>query len=197
MISSGSIRVALGRFAAFGFFFVLTAAPVLAQEGEASPADSTTGWVFRWLNFAIVLAVILWAFKSAGPLFRSRAQEISERIAEGTRAREEAEQKRREVQEKLAGIDKEVTQIRADAKRSMEAEAERLKAMARSEAEAIERSAQAEIVAAERAARIELRSLAAQLAIERAEAVLRKELTPQAESALFRSFVAELERSAN
>jgi F0F1-type ATP synthase membrane subunit b/b' len=54
-----------------------------------------------------------------------------------------------------------------------------------------------EIEAAGRAARLELKALAARLAVERAEVLLSKEMTPQAETALFRTFVAELERSVN
>jgi F-type H+-transporting ATPase subunit b len=177
-------------------FFLLMAVPMLAQE-EPSPADSSTGWVFRWLNFAIVLALIVWAFRKAAPIFRSRADEISAQIEEGTRAREAAEAQRREAQAKMASIETEVAAIRADAKRSAQAETERLRAMAKSEAEAIERSAQAEIAAAERAALLELKMMGARVAIERAEAVLRQEMTPQKESALFHTFVAELERSAN
>jgi|SRR5208282_4169916 F-type H+-transporting ATPase subunit b len=189
----GRLRQALS----FGLFFLLAAAPALAQESEPSPADSTTGWVFRWLNFAIVFAIAVYGLRKAAPFFRHRAAAISERIAEGTRAREAAEQQRREAQAKLAGIETEVAEMRAEAKRGAQAEAGRLRALAKSEAEAIERSAEAEIAAAERAARLELKVLAARIAIERAEAVLRQELTPQAESALFRTFVAELERSAN
>jgi F0F1-type ATP synthase membrane subunit b/b' len=183
----------------FGFlcFVLAMAAPALAQENEPSPADSPAGSVFRWINFAIVFLGIAWALSKAGPHFRGHAEEISEKIAEGTRAREAAEQKQREAQAKLAGIDTEVTAMREDAKRAAQGEAERLRAMAKVEAETIERSAQAEIAAAERAARLELKFLAARTAIERAEAVLRKELTPQAESAIFRTFVAELERSPN
>jgi F-type H+-transporting ATPase subunit b len=187
---------ALRQAIRLGLFLFLAAAPAFAQESEPS-ADSPTSWVFRWLNFAIVIALIAWGFSKAAPYFRKHAEEISERIAEGTRAREAAEQKRREAQAKIAGIETEVAAIRAEAKESTKAEAERLKVMAKAEAEAIERAAQAEIAAAERAARLELKALAAKIAVERAEAVLRKELTPQAESALFRTFVTQLARSAN
>jgi len=84
-----------------------------------------------------------------------------------------------------------------EAKRSAEAEADRLKELARTEAEAIERAAQAEIAAAEHAARRELKAYAAELALERAEAQLRRDLTPQAEAVLFGTFVGQLERSLN
>ena len=63
--------------------------------------------------------------------------------------------------------------------------------------EKIERASQMEIEAARRAAHVELKALAARLAVERAETLLAKEMTPQAETALFRTFVAELERSVN
>lgn len=181
----------------FGGVFLLLAAPAFAQENSPSPADSTTGWIFRWLNFAIVVGLLVYAFGKAVPYFRRHADEISEKIAEGTRAREAAEADRRAAQAKLAGIDAEVAGLRVEAKRSAQAESERLRAQARAEAEAIERSAQAEIAAAERAARLELKALAARIAVERAEALLRSELTPQTEAALFRNFVAELEGSPN
>lgn len=190
-------RLLLRSLGSFGLLFLLLAAPALAQEGESSPAESPTGQVFHWLNFAIVFALIVYALRKAGPYFRSRSDEISRKIAEGARAREAAEQQRREAQAKLAGIDKEVAEVRAEVKHGAEIEAERLRALARTEAETIERATQAEIVAAERAARLELKALAARMAVDRAEIVLRQELTPNAEATLFRTFVAELEGSAN
>jgi F0F1-type ATP synthase membrane subunit b/b' len=186
------------RIAGFAFApFVWAAVPVLAQEREPSPADSSTGWIFRWINFAIVLAVIIYGFRKAAPSFRARADEIAQRIAEGTRAREAAEKQRAESQAKLAGIESEVAALRVEAKRGAEAEAQRIRALARTEAEMIERAAQAEIAAAERAARLELRTLAARLAVARAEATLRKEMTPESEAVLFGAFVAELEGRLN
>jgi F-type H+-transporting ATPase subunit b len=176
---------------------LFTVLPVLAEEGQPSAADSPTGWIFRWINFAIVLALVIYGFGKAAPHFRARAEEISERIAEGTRARERAERQRAEAEAKLAGVEKEVAELRAEAKRGVQAEVQRLRELARTEAELIERAAQAEIAAAERAARLELKSLAARLAIERAEARLRKEMTPQSEAVLFGSFVAELEGRLN
>jgi F-type H+-transporting ATPase subunit b len=187
----------LRRAASFGAFFLLLAVPAFAQQNQPSAADSPTGWIFRWLNFAIVVALIVYAFGKAAPSFRRHAQEISGKIAEGTRAREAAEADRRAARAKLAGIETEVAALRVEAKRGAQAETERLRAQAKAEAEAIERSAQAEITAAERAARMQLRALAAQLAVERAEALLRAELTPEREARLFRNFVAELEGSPN
>jgi F0F1-type ATP synthase membrane subunit b/b' len=177
-------------------YVLLVAGPVFAQD-SGSEADTTRGWIFRWINFGLLVALLVYGFAKAAPKFRRNSEEISRKIAEGARAREAAEQQRREVRTKIAGIEVEVAAMREDAKRGAEAEAERIRALAKSEAEMIEKAAQAEISAAERAARLELRSMAARLAVERAEQLLREQLTASDESTLFRTFVAELERSPN
>jgi len=186
---------------ALGFlaiFFALATVPAFAQEHEDSPADSTTGWVFRWLNFALVFGAIAYALvKYAAPAFRAQTDEISRKIAEGARAREAAERQRREIKIKLEGLDREIQQLRVDAKRDAEAEALRLRDMGRAEAEKIELAARAEIEAAGRAARMELKVLGARLAVERAEVLLKQELAPKSEAALIRTFIVELEGSGN
>ncbi|MGH9715450.1 MAG: hypothetical protein ACRD4R_01780 [Candidatus Acidiferrales bacterium] len=173
---------------------LLAAGPAFAQAGNT---DTTSGWAFRWINFVLLVALLVYGFSKAAPKFRKNGDEISRKIAEGARAREAAEQQRREVRTKIAGIESEVATMREDAQRGAETEAERIRALAKAEAEAIERAAQAEIAAAERASRLDLRANAARLAVERAEAMLREQLTASDESALFRTFVAEMERSPN
>jgi F-type H+-transporting ATPase subunit b len=181
-----------------GVWFVLMATPALGQESESSGADSTTGWVFRWLNFAIVFGVIgYFAVKKGAPYFRKHADEISEKVEEGARAREAAENERRKAQSKLDGIEREVAAMREEAKRAAEAEIQRIRALAGKDKEAVERGAQAEIAAAERAARLELKAHAARLAVERAEAALSGALAPDADAKLFREFVAGIGGSAN
>ncbi len=188
-----AVRAAIFSFSAL----LVTAMPVFAQENQPSPADSPTGAIFRWINFAIIVGLLVWAFGKAAPVFHRNARDIAEKIAEGTRAREAAEKQRAQAQAKLAGLAKEVAAIRADAKRGAELEVERLRELARNEAALIEKAAQTEIEAAERAAGVELKAVAARMAVERAEELLRKELTPATEATLVHTFVAELEGSPN
>ena len=176
---------------------VLMAAPAMAQEQTTDAATTTTGWVFRWINFAIIVALIVWGFSKAGPYFGRTAERISQRIAEGKRAREAAENQRRIVQEKMAHLDAEVAQLRADAQRANQNEAQRIRAMAKEEAQHIERAGHAEIAAAEHAARLELKAFAARVAIEQAEVLLREQMTAVTEAAVFRTFVESLEGSGN
>ncbi len=192
-----SARNVSRSIARFGLFFFFVAAPALAEESKPSLADAPIGQVFKWINFTIVLGLLIYAFSKALPYFRTHAEEISQKIAEGARAREAAEKRRGEAQAKLANIGTDVAEMRLEAKRAAVLEAERVRTSARAEADMIERAAQAEIAATERAARLELKMLAAGMAIERAEALLRQELTPKAEAARFGTFVAELEGGAN
>lgn len=176
---------------------LLTAGIALGQENRPSAADSPTGWLFRWINFGIIFALIVYAFVKAVPAFRSHREEISRQIQEGTRAREAAERDLREVQAKMAGIEALKAELRAEAKRAAEAESQRVRELAKTEAGMIEQAAQAEIAAAERAARTELRRFAARKAIERAKGILQDEMTSKAEAVLFGTFVTELQGSAN
>jgi F-type H+-transporting ATPase subunit b len=176
---------------------LLTAGTALGQENQPSGADSPTGWLFRWINFGIILALIIYAFLKAAPQFRSRREEISRQIQEGTRAREAAERDLREVRAKMAGIEALKAELRVEAKRAAEAEGQRVRELAKTEAGMIEQAAQAEIAAAERAARIELRAFAARKAIERAQGILQDEMTSNTQAALFGTFVTELQGSAN
>jgi F0F1-type ATP synthase membrane subunit b/b' len=186
-----SARNLVSSAARFAIAFFLFAAPVLAQE-EAKPKleDSPTGQVFRWINFVLVVVILLYLGRKAPAYFRGHAEEISQEIAEGARAREAAEKRRAEAQAKLATIGSEVAKMRDEARKAAVLEAERIKALAKTEAEMIERAAQAEIAATEHAARLELKTVVARMAVERAEELLRKELQPKVESMRFFEFVA-------
>jgi F0F1-type ATP synthase membrane subunit b/b' len=185
-----------GRVAAvFCSAILLTAGPVFAQEAAT---ESPAGRTFRWLNFAIVFALLAYVIvKYGAPSFRKRASQIAEKIAEGARAHEAAETQRREIQAKVANLQSEIEQLRVQGRRDAEEEAQRLRDTVRSESEKIEQAAHTEIEAAARAGRLELKALGARLSVQLAEAMLRQELTPQAEAKLFRSFVGELGRNVN
>lgn len=188
------MRRFLRTLSLLGWSAFLVAAPVLAQEGKPSPADSPIGWVYRWINFAVVAGLIIWGFSKLTPYFRQHAMEISGQIAEGARAREAAEAKSREAQAKMAALEGEISALRAEARRDSEAEVARLRAQTKEEAGKVEQSARMEIEAVERAARLELKSLVARMAVQRAEALLRDRITPQVEASLLKSYVAELNR---
>jgi F-type H+-transporting ATPase subunit b len=174
------------------------AAPALAATNPQEQAESPVGWVYRWINFSIFVGVLIYVFyKKTPPFFRRRQEVIGEAIAESSRAREAAERQQREIDEKMATLDAQVVELREHAKRESAGEVERIRALAKEEAKRIEQAAKFEILVAERAAQIELKALASRLAIERAEGLLRQQVTPHKERVLFSGFLTELEGIAN
>jgi F-type H+-transporting ATPase subunit b len=176
----------------------LGAAGARAAEGAAGPTTEAFTEIFKWINFAIVAALVIWVFaKKLPPVFRKNAESISSAITKATAAKAEAERQLRDAETKLANLQKEVTALRAEAQQEAAAEAERIRAATLSDEQKIGVAAKAEIEAAERAARKELKDLAAQLAVDGAESVLAKQLTPAAQESLISNFVKTLESRPN
>ena len=177
---------------------LLGAFPVLAASNPQAEAQSPVGWVYRWLNFAIFFGVIAYFLaKKSPPFFRKRQEAIEKAIAESARARQAAESREREIAAKMGTLPSEIARLRERSKQESAGEVERVRALAREEVKRIDQAAQLEILAAERAAQMELKTLAARLAVERAETLLEQGMSPRADAALFGRFLADLAGGAN
>lgn len=179
------------------FFFAVALSAHAAEEGGKAAAE-TADHIFKWINFAIVIGIMVWLFGKKLPgWFRSNAQSISAAITKATAAREEAERQVREAETKLAHLEEEIASLQAAAQREAATEAEHIRALTQTDAKKVGVAAQAEIEAAEHAARIELKALAASLAVDGAESLLAKQLTPAAQESLVDTFVKSLEGRPN
>jgi F0F1-type ATP synthase membrane subunit b/b' len=177
----------------------LTALPALAAEvAEEDPAVSSTGLIFRWLNFILVFGGIGYLIaKHGGAFFRANAKAISASITEASAAKADADRELREAEAKIARLGQEVAELREAARRDSTAEAERLRASGRAEIEKINQAARGELAAAERAAQQELRALAASMAVERAGELVSSRMNGEVRARMFHAFLGELGRSAN
>jgi len=175
----------------FALLFVVVS--VYGAEEGGSAAQERANEIFKWINFVLVAGGLFWLFgKVLPPKFRGNADAISSAITKATAAKAEADRQLREAEQKLAHLEQEVAQLRASAQREAEAEAERIRDVTQNDAQKIGVAATAEIEAAERAARLELKAIAANLAVDGAESLLAKQLTPQAQEALVSAFVKGL-----
>lgn len=180
----------------FVSFFCLALNSFAAEEGGA--ASARTSDFFKWINFAIVAGLLIWVFaKLLPPWFRTNAETISASIKKATEAKEAAERAVREAESKLAQLEQEITALRALAQQEAAGEAGRIRGLAKSDAAKIVAAAEGEIEAAERAARMELKTLAASLAVDGAESLLTKQLTPTAHESLVDAFVKGLDGRPN
>lgn len=179
-----------------GASLFFAAATFAAEEGGSNGGAATE--IFKWINFAIVAGVLIWVFaKVLPPKFRSNAESISSAITKAQAAKAEADRLLKDAEQRLARLEDEVRNIRAEAQKDAAAEAERIRALAKSDVEKVAIAAKAEIEAAERAARLELKAIAAKLAVDRAESLVSKQLTPQTQDALIAGFVKSLQGSPN
>ena len=175
--------------------------PALASVAHAAepggPPDVVTV-IFKWIHFAILAGLAYWLFlKVLPPVFRRNADNISSAITKATAAKLEAERKLREAAAKFAQLEQEVAEFRTQAQKDAAAELDRLRALTKVDVEKIQIAAKAEIEAAERAARVELKALAAKLAVDRAESLLVKELTPAVQENMISHFLQSLDRRPN
>ena len=168
-----------------------------AEQGE-SHAEQVVGFIFKWIHFVIVAGLVYWVFaKVLPPIFRRNADNISSAITKAAAAKAEAERQLKEAERRLAGLEQEMQHFRGEARAQATVEFERLRAMARNDVEKIRLAAKAEIEATERAARVELKALAAMLAVDRAESLVAKEMTPAVQEGMINRFVQSLEGRPN
>jgi F0F1-type ATP synthase membrane subunit b/b' len=181
-------------FASATLAMLVMAAPVFAAaEGSPSPADSTAGWIFRWVNFLIVAGLIVYLIRKIGtPQLKERAKEIGMEIQQAAESRDAAAHEREAAEKRLAGVQQEIAGLRDMAGHDEAQELERLEALIRTDVERIKHAATLEIAAAERTARLELKAAAARMAVARAEGMLREQMTREKQAGLLSTFVKQL-----
>ena len=185
----GLVVCALGLFSA--------AAAFAAEEGGSS-AERSTEMIFKWVHFVILAGLVYWVFgKLLPPVFRRNADNISSAISKATAAKVEAERRLQEAVTKMGNLEREIAEFRAQAQRDAAAEVERLRAATVLDVGKIRAAAKTEIEAAERASRVELKELAAKLAVDGAESLVAKQMTPAVQEAMISSFVQSLEGRPN
>jgi F-type H+-transporting ATPase subunit b len=176
--------------------FLLALTAHAEEAGSASQQSAEN--LFKWINFALVAAVIVWLCVKKGPgFFGRRADAISSDIQKSTEAKKKAELQLQDAETKLRNLEKEVAAMRAGAQRESAAEADRIGNLTVTDEQKITEAGKAEVDAAERAARLELKALAANLAVRGAESLLVKQLTPAAQEALINNFVKTLDGRPN
>ena len=172
-IAATTICLAIVGLAAVGF----------ASEGGGGAHHPDTGaqlkdFAWRALDFAILVAILVWALKKANVkgLLADRRANIEKALREATAAREAAERKFAEYSDKLAKANKEIEEIREAITREGEAEKARIIAEAKLAAEKIKEQAQQAAGHEVLKAKAELRKEAAKLAVQLAEQTLREKI---------------------
>ncbi len=147
--------------------------------------------LFLGINFAIIFFAIAIPLSKRGPkIIRSRSQTLRHDLETAREATRDAQARLSAVEAKLAGLDEEMRNFRAQVEQESLEDEKRIKAALGEESARIVAAAEQEIGVAAAQAKRGLRNFAADLAIEHATRQLA--LTPEADRAVIAEFVSDL-----
>ena len=163
------------------------------ESKQESSEDSLLMW--KWANFAILVIGLGYLIgKNVPPLFRKRAQEIEQSIADAARQKKDAEARAAAMDQRLASLGAEIEQLRSDARAQATAESQRIGKETQDRLARIQSQSAAEIAMLTRAGRDQLRRYAAGLALDLAEQRVRSRVTPDTQGTLVDGFLQDLHR---
>ncbi len=149
--------------------------------------------IWQWTNFLILIGALGYLVaKSAGSYFYSRTDLIRKGIAEAAKMKSEAEAQARAMEQRLAGLGKEVEALKAEAARELAAESDRIAQSTAASLNRIQENTAQEIQALAKTARMELKSYAASLALSLAEQQLRESIDDTVNGRLADGFTTSL-----
>jgi F-type H+-transporting ATPase subunit b len=174
----------------------------VAHPGEPPHADGDhtektyfgiPGWILKIANMALFIGILVYFV--SGPVkkaFRERGEAIQRANEEARERRVKADRMASDIQARLAAIEAEVRAIHERAQAEGERQKKELIAAAEAESQKILQAARNEVDNRLKHARSELTAYAGELASERAEAILREEITEQDQKKLFRDSLQQV-----
>jgi F-type H+-transporting ATPase subunit b len=154
-------------------------------------STETADIVFEYLNAGVLAALLLYfAAKTLPTVFRNRTSTIQKELSDARSATEEASVRLNSVEERLAKLDGQIAEMKAQAERDAVAEEQRFRAAAEEEKNKILASAEQEIASATQQAQRHLQHYAAGLAVE--QAAKRLVITAETDRLLIKNFAQRL-----
>jgi F-type H+-transporting ATPase subunit b len=163
------------------------------EEIEKIEKQERKDLIYKTINFVILLGAIIYFLKKpASDFFAARTAAIRKGMADAEAARDAAQKRLGEIEQKMAHLSEEIAALRANAVKEDSAEAEHLRLATAAEEVKILAAADAEIDVKTRQARQELKAYAAKLAVDLAEERLKGRMNAAAQGKLLDSFVEDL-----
>ena len=180
----------IGAYALVGVLGLAAAA--YAAEGGGTEV-TTMDWVWRIVNFAIILGVLIYFLKKpVQTMLRKRIEDIETALAEAKRAREEALKRLAEVEARLKDKDAEVQSLVKLAEENGRKEREQIIADSAKAGESILASAKENIDAELLKAKDALRREAALLAVEMAEKIVKENIKKEDQNRIVEEYIAKV-----
>jgi len=174
-------------------FFFLFYGMALASGGHEGGDLSGDLWdlFFRFINFALLVIILIWALKKVDvkKFFSARIEEIRQRLNDLKKGKEEAENRYRDLESKLKEFEGKRKDIIEQFKNEGLAEKEKIIAEARERVKQIIEQAELTIQQEIQSARDRLKQDVVDLAAQKAEEIISKELTEEDQDRLVNEFI--------
>lgn len=181
-------------FIAILLMSIFVAGLSFASPTEDEEGSHLIGWVWKVINFAIlVFLIVKFGGKPLKNFLRQRTELIEKTLSEAKQAKEIAEKALKEVEERLKYKDKEVEEIIASSRLSGEKERETIILEGERLSKKIIEQARSNIDFELKRAKEEIKAEAAELAIELATKKIRDKLTPEEQKKLLEESLMKLE----
>lgn len=168
--------------------FTAVSSVFAAEEGGH---DSGSGMLWRIVNFAILAAGIFFIARyfNLKDFFASKRESIKKELEQARLAKEEAEEKAKEFEQKLSLLDKRIEEIYKEIRSEGEIEKKRIIEEAVRLAERIKEQARLAAEQEIKKAKEEIKGELAKVAVDMAEEILRSELTAADHERLIKEYL--------
>lgn len=166
-----------------------------AQASSAEGASPWDSWLLLWRVINTIALVALLGYFLKKPLvsfFAERKTSIARDLEQAKELRDAAERIIEEYKEKMAGMEKELERMRAELKKSADAETEKVVAGAERMAQAMVEAARVSAEQELRKAKISLKNEAVEMAVQLAETLIREKINEQDRKRLTEDYLVKV-----
>lgn len=172
---------------------LLVTAPLMASEGL--PDGYWFELTAKVVNAGAFFGLLFWLLrKPIAGMIQSGREELERKLKEAEEKEQLADKRLQEIDARMAGLESEVRELLEKTDQAANREKETIIAKAREEADKIRHNAQREIENRFRVARLELQAYMTDLALEKAEDLIREHMTGKDVEKSMDRFIEELER---
>jgi F-type H+-transporting ATPase subunit b len=167
-------------------------------HGEAGHHENPWSSVWKWANFFILFGGLgYYLRKPMREFFESRTRSIEEGLRGASEARETALKRIREIESRMANLDLEIRELKAEALREADEEKARIIESAKAEASKILEMGLREIEGLKKSAQLELKGHVSELAIALAEERLKGIVGSAENKKVIQDFIETLQTAKN
>jgi F-type H+-transporting ATPase subunit b len=170
----------------------------VAGEGEHAPAVNGKNLALQLINFLVLLGILVYfGGRAVNKALLARHEQLKAELAAAAAARTQAEQRLRQHEVRLAGLEREIAAMRAGIKQEAEIEKQHLIAAAEERAKRVREETVFAIEQQVKEAQITLRRDVAEHALRVAEEILRRTVDANDQRRFLEGFMNEVADAAS